>query len=85
MAAKHYVGAAGRRTGYYARTGAVRSVTATRRGVAEIVSTLRVAVSQGAHRAARVLVGDLTALTGGDPISLPKPIDPPETDFCPRA
>ncbi len=55
MAAKHYVGAAGRRTGYYARTGAVRSVTATRRGVAEIVSTLRVAVSQGAHRAARVL------------------------------
>jgi len=54
MAAKHYVGAAGRRTGYYARTGAVRSVTATRRGVAEIVSTLRVAVSQGAHRA-RVL------------------------------
>jgi len=29
-------------------------------------------------------VGDLTALTGGDPISLPKPIDPPETDFCRR-
>ncbi|WP_050034238.1 CehA/McbA family metallohydrolase [Halorubrum halophilum] len=55
MAAKHYVGAAGRKSGYYARTGAVRSVTAARRGIAEVVSTARVAVSQGAHRAARVL------------------------------
>jgi len=55
MAAKHYVGAAGRKSGYYARTGATRSATAARRGVAEIVSTARVAVSQGAHRAARVL------------------------------
>ena len=55
MAAKHYVGAAGRKSGYYARTGAVRGATATRRGVAEVVSTARVAVSQGAHRAARVL------------------------------
>ncbi|KDS90481.1 histidinol phosphatase [Halorubrum saccharovorum] len=55
MAAKHYVGAAGRKSGYYARTGAVRSVTAARRGIAEVVSTVRVAVSQGAHRAARVL------------------------------
>jgi len=55
MAAKHYVGAAGRKSGYYARTGAVRGATATRRGVAEVVSTTRVAVSQGAHRAARVL------------------------------
>ncbi|WP_144921648.1 CehA/McbA family metallohydrolase [Halorubrum salsamenti] len=55
MAAKHYVGAAGRKSGYYARTGAVRSATATRRGVTEVVSTVRVAVSQGAHRAARVL------------------------------
>jgi len=54
MAAKHYVGAAGRKSGYYARTGAVRSATAARRGVAEVVSTVRVAVSQGAHRAARV-------------------------------
>ncbi|WP_128904508.1 CehA/McbA family metallohydrolase [Halorubrum amylolyticum] len=55
MAAKHYVGAAGRKSGYYARTGAARSTTAARRAVAEVVSTLRVAVSQGAHRAARVL------------------------------
>ncbi|EMA59284.1 CehA/McbA family metallohydrolase [Halorubrum lipolyticum] len=55
MAAKHYVGAAGRKSGYYARTGAVRSATAASRGVAEVVSTARVAVSQGAHRAARVL------------------------------
>ncbi|MGQ3329709.1 MULTISPECIES: CehA/McbA family metallohydrolase [Halorubrum] len=55
MAAKHYVGAAGRKSGYYARTGAIRSATAARRGVAEAVSTARVAVSQGTHRAARVL------------------------------
>ncbi|WP_200531348.1 PHP domain-containing protein [Halorubrum sp. LN27] len=55
MAARHYVGAAGRKSGYYARTGAVRSASAARRGVAEAVSTVRVAVSQGAHRAARVL------------------------------
>ncbi|EMA65628.1 CehA/McbA family metallohydrolase [Halorubrum kocurii] len=55
MAAKHYVGAAGRKSAYYARTGAVRSATAASRGVAEAVSTARVAVSQGAHRAARVL------------------------------
>ena len=55
MAAKHYVGAAGRKSAYYARTSAVRSATAATRGVAEVVSTTRVAVSQGAHRAARVL------------------------------
>ncbi|WP_123622518.1 PHP domain-containing protein [Halorubrum sp. CSM-61] len=55
MAAKHYAGAAGRKSGYYARTGAVRSATAAHRGVAEAVSTARVAVSQGAHRTARVL------------------------------
>ena len=55
MAAKHYVGAAGRKSAYYARTGAVRSATAASRGVTEAVSTARVAVSQGAHRAARVL------------------------------
>ncbi|WP_144797101.1 CehA/McbA family metallohydrolase [Halorubrum depositum] len=55
MAAKHYVGAAGRKSGYYARTGAVRSATAARRGVAETLSTARVAAIQGTHRAARVL------------------------------
>lgn len=55
MAAKHYVGAAGRKSGYYAKTGALRSVTAAKRAAGETVSTLRVAVSQGSHRAARAL------------------------------
>ena len=55
MAAKHYVAAAGRKSGYYARTGAVRSATAARQGVAETVSAARVAAIQGTHRAARVL------------------------------
>jgi len=55
MAARHYVGAAGGKSGYDARTGAVRSATAVCRGVAEVASTARVAVSQGTHRAARVL------------------------------
>ena len=55
MAAKHYVGAAGRKSGYYARTGTARSVTAAQRGVTELLSTLSVAISQGTHRAARVL------------------------------
>ncbi|MFC7186277.1 PHP domain-containing protein [Halorubrum yunnanense] len=55
MAAKHYVGAAGRKSGYYARTGAVRTATAARRGVVETLSTARVAAIQGTHRAARVL------------------------------
>jgi len=55
MAAKHYVGAAGRKTGYYAATGASRGAAAAARGAADLVSTVRVAVAQGAHRAARVL------------------------------
>jgi len=55
MAAKHYVGAAGRKSGYYVRTGASRSATAARRGVAETLSAARVAAIQGTHRAARVL------------------------------
>ena len=55
MAAKHYVGAAGRKTGYYATTSAARSVAAATRGAADLVSTVRVALAQGAHRAARVL------------------------------
>ena len=55
MAARHYVAAAWRKSGYYARTGAVRSATAARRGVAETLSAARVAAIQGTHRAARVL------------------------------
>jgi len=55
MAAKHYVGAAGRKTGYYARTGAVKSATAARKGAVETVSAARVALIQGTHRAARIL------------------------------
>ncbi|GAB3695900.1 CehA/McbA family metallohydrolase [Halorubrum pallidum] len=55
MAAKHYVGAAGRKTGYYATTGAARSAAAATRGAVDLVSTVRVAIAQGAHRAARVL------------------------------
>lgn len=55
MAAKHYVWAASRKTGYYARTGAVKSVTAARKGLVETVSAARVAVIQGTHRAARIL------------------------------
>jgi len=55
MAAKHYVGAAGRKAGYYAATGAARSAAAATRGAADLVSTVRVAIAQGAHRTARVL------------------------------
>jgi predicted metal-dependent phosphoesterase TrpH len=55
MAAKHYVGAAGRKTGYYARTGAVKSASAARKGAVETVSAARVALIQGTHRAARIL------------------------------
>ncbi|WP_435074639.1 CehA/McbA family metallohydrolase [Halorubrum sp. HHNYT27] len=55
MAAKHYVGAASRKTGYYARTGAVRSATAARKGVVETISAARVALIQGTYRAARIL------------------------------
>ena len=55
MAARHYVGAAGRKSGYYARTSAIRSATAARRGIAETLSAARVAAIQGTHRVARVL------------------------------
>jgi predicted metal-dependent phosphoesterase TrpH len=55
MAAKHYVGAASRKTGYYARTGAVKSAAAARKGAVETVSAARVALIQGTHRAARIL------------------------------
>ncbi len=55
MAAKHYVWAAARKSGYYARASAVRSAVATKWAVGEAVSTVRVAAFQGAHRAARIL------------------------------
>ena len=55
MAAKHYVVAAARKSGYYAKTGATRTATGTRWAIAELLSTARVAAFQGAHRAARVL------------------------------
>lgn len=55
MAAKHYVGAAGRKSGYYAKTGATRTATGAKWAVTEALSTVRVAAFQGVHRAARVL------------------------------
>ncbi|WP_280587868.1 PHP domain-containing protein [Halorubrum sp. Boch-26] len=55
MAAKHYIGAAGRKSGYYARTSAIRSATAARRAAVETLSAARVAAIQGTHRAARIL------------------------------
>ncbi|WP_418286130.1 CehA/McbA family metallohydrolase [Halorubrum sp. DTA46] len=55
MAAKHYVIAAARKSGYYARTGANRTATGAKWAVTEAVSTVRVAAFQGIHRTARVL------------------------------
>ncbi|MDZ5812208.1 PHP domain-containing protein [Halorubrum sp. AD140] len=55
MAAKHYVGAAGRKSGYYARTGAVRSASAARRAAVETAAAARAAAIQGTYRAARIL------------------------------
>jgi predicted metal-dependent phosphoesterase TrpH len=55
MAAKHYVGAAGRKSGYYAKTGAERTAFGAKWVVTEALSTARVAAFQGVHRAARVL------------------------------
>ncbi|GAB7008954.1 CehA/McbA family metallohydrolase [Halorubrum trueperi] len=55
MAAKHYVGAAGRKSGYYAKTGALRGSAAVVRAATEVVSTARVAVFQGVHRLSRAL------------------------------
>ncbi|EMA66772.1 PHP domain protein [Halorubrum aidingense JCM 13560] len=55
MAAKHYVGAAGRKSGYYAKTGATRTAIGAKWAVTEALSTVRVAAFQGVHRAARVL------------------------------
>jgi predicted metal-dependent phosphoesterase TrpH len=55
MAARHYLIAAGRKSGYYARTGAVRGTTAAVRAAAEAVSMTRVGLSQGVHRFGRAL------------------------------
>ncbi|MUW15937.1 histidinol-phosphatase, partial [Halorubrum sp. CBA1125] len=55
MAAKHYVGAASRKSGYYARTGVERGATTAARTAADAASTARVAALQGVHRAGRVL------------------------------
>ncbi|MFA9517599.1 CehA/McbA family metallohydrolase [Halopenitus sp. H-Gu1] len=54
MAARHYAIAAGRKSGYYAKTGAIRSATAARWAAFTAASTARVGVLQGAHRIARV-------------------------------
>ncbi|OYR54526.1 CehA/McbA family metallohydrolase [Halorubrum halodurans] len=55
MAARHYLIAAGRKSGYYARTGAVRGATAAARAAVEAVSMTRVGLSQGVHRFGRAL------------------------------
>ncbi len=55
MAAKHYVVAAARKSGYYARTGAKRSATGAKWAVTEAVSSVRVAAFQAIHRAGRAL------------------------------
>jgi predicted metal-dependent phosphoesterase TrpH len=54
MAARHYAIAAGRKSGYYAKTGAVRSAAAARWAAFTAASTARVGALQGAHRIARV-------------------------------
>ncbi|MDB2250608.1 CehA/McbA family metallohydrolase [Halorubrum ezzemoulense] len=55
MAAKHYVGAAGRRSGYYARTGAARGARATRRTTLGALTAAKVAALQSVHRTRRFL------------------------------
>ncbi|MEZ3164348.1 PHP-associated domain-containing protein [Halorubrum sp. RMP-47] len=55
MAAKHYVGAAGRRSAYYARTGAARGARATVRTATDGLVAAKVAVLQSAHRTRRFL------------------------------
>ena len=55
MAARHYLIAAGRKSGYYARTGADRGTTAAVRAASEAVSMTRVGLSQGVHRFGRAL------------------------------
>ncbi|QAU12303.1 histidinol-phosphatase [Halorubrum sp. BOL3-1] len=55
MAAKHYVGAAGRRSAYYARTGAARGARATKRTAVDGAVAAKVAALQSAHRTRRFL------------------------------
>jgi len=55
MAAKHYVIAAARKSGYYARTGATRSATGAKWAVTESITSVRVAALQAIHRAGRAL------------------------------
>ncbi|QKG91379.1 CehA/McbA family metallohydrolase [Halorubrum salinarum] len=55
MAAKHYVGAAGRRSAYYARTGAARGARATKRTAVDGAVAAKVAALQSAHRTRRLL------------------------------
>ena len=55
MAAKHYVIAAARKSGYYARTGATRSANGAKWVVTESLSSARVATLQAIHRAGRAL------------------------------
>jgi predicted metal-dependent phosphoesterase TrpH len=55
MAAKHYVGAAGRRSTYYARTGAARGAKATRRTAVDGAMAAKVAALQSVHRTRRLL------------------------------
>jgi predicted metal-dependent phosphoesterase TrpH len=55
MAAKHYVGAAGRRSAYYARTGAARGARATRRTAVDGAVAAKVAALQSVHRTRRLL------------------------------
>ncbi|TKX54788.1 histidinol-phosphatase [Halorubrum sp. SP3] len=55
MAAKHYVGAAGRRSAYYARTGAARGARATERTTRDAFTAAKVAALQSVHRTRRLL------------------------------
>lgn len=55
MAAKHYVGAASRRSSYYARTGAVRGARATKRTAVDGAVAAKVAALQSVHRTRRLL------------------------------
>ncbi|TKX74107.1 histidinol-phosphatase [Halorubrum sp. GN11_10-6_MGM] len=55
MAAKHYVGAAGRRSAYYARTGATRGARATKRTAVDGAVAAKVAALQSVHRTRRFL------------------------------
>ncbi len=55
MAAKHYAIAATRKSGYYAKTGAIRSATAAKWAALRTASTARVGALQGAHRLGRIV------------------------------